>query len=128
MALNDYADATVDAVERPERPVPSGRIRRRTALAIAGILTAGALTLAAASGGCRSLMGAWAPAAAGWAYDLKLKSTPAGPAAMETPRGPSTSSRVRWPPGADRTPRPGPVPPCCAAPSPPLWSAPTPTP
>ncbi|KND40158.1 hypothetical protein IQ64_35530 [Streptomyces stelliscabiei] len=82
MALNDYADATIDAVERPERPVPSGRVPRRTALAVAGALTAGGLALAAASGGRRSLLGALPLAGAVWAYDLKLKSTPAGPAAM----------------------------------------------
>ncbi|WP_220213223.1 UbiA family prenyltransferase, partial [Streptomyces shenzhenensis] len=86
MALNDYTDATVDAVERPERPVPSGRVPRRTALAVAGALTGGGLTLAAASGGRRSLMGAFPLAAAVWAYDLKLKSTPAGPAAMASAR------------------------------------------
>ncbi|MGW0822701.1 SCO3242 family prenyltransferase [Streptomyces sp. NPDC002845] len=82
MALNDYADATVDAVERPERPVPSGRVPRRTALAVAGALTAAGLGLAAASGGRRSLMGALPLTGLVWAYDLKLKSTPAGPAAM----------------------------------------------
>ncbi|MCC9707514.1 UbiA family prenyltransferase [Streptomyces sp. MNU76] len=86
MALNDYADATVDAVERPERPVPSGRVPRRTALAVAGTLTAGGLALAAASGGRRSLLGALPLTAAVWAYDLKLKSTPAGPAAMASAR------------------------------------------
>ncbi|MFM9591067.1 SCO3242 family prenyltransferase [Streptomyces scabiei] len=86
MALNDYADATVDAVERPGRPVPSGRIPRRTALAVAGALTAGGLALAAASGGRRSLLGALPLAGAVWAYDLKLKSTPAGPAAMAAAR------------------------------------------
>ncbi|UUU28279.1 SCO3242 family prenyltransferase [Streptomyces sp. DSM 40750] len=86
MALNDYADATIDAVERPERPVPSGRVPRRTALAVAGALTAGGLALAAASGGRRSLLGALPLAGAVWAYDLKLKSTPAGPAAMATAR------------------------------------------
>ncbi|WEH14461.1 SCO3242 family prenyltransferase [Streptomyces sp. VNUA24] len=86
MALNDYADATVDAVERPERPVPSGRVPRRTALAVAGALTAGGLALAAASGGRRSLLGALPLAGAVWAYDLKLKSTPAGPAAMACAR------------------------------------------
>ncbi|MDX3641140.1 SCO3242 family prenyltransferase [Streptomyces sp. MB09-02B] len=86
MALNDYADATIDAVERPERPVPSGRVPRRTALAVAGALTAGGLALAAASGGRRGLMGAVPLAAAVWAYDLKLKSTPAGPAAMASAR------------------------------------------
>jgi 4-hydroxybenzoate polyprenyltransferase len=86
MALNDYADATVDAVERPGRPVPSGRVPRRTALAVAGALTAGGLALAAASGGRRSLLGALPLAGAVWAYDLKLKSTPAGPAAMACAR------------------------------------------
>ncbi|MEV7978517.1 SCO3242 family prenyltransferase [Streptomyces sp. NPDC086519] len=86
MALNDYTDATVDAVERPERPVPSGRVPRRTALAVAGTLTAGGLALAAAAGGRRSLMQTLPLAAAVWAYDLKLKSTPAGPAAMASAR------------------------------------------
>ncbi|MET9082817.1 SCO3242 family prenyltransferase [Streptomyces sp. NPDC004237] len=82
MALNDYADATVDAVERPERPVPSGRVPRRAALGVAGGLTAVGLGLAAAAGGRRSLMGALPLAGLVWAYDLKLKSTPAGAAAM----------------------------------------------
>ncbi|MEI5519119.1 UbiA family prenyltransferase [Streptomyces brasiliscabiei] len=86
MALNDYADATIDAVERPERPVPSGRVPRRTALAVAGALTAGGLALAAVSGGRRSLLGALPLAGAVWAYDLRLKSTPAGPAAMASAR------------------------------------------
>ncbi|WP_326574995.1 UbiA family prenyltransferase [Streptomyces sp. NBC_00481] len=104
MALNDYADATIDAVERPERPVPSGRVPRRTALAVAGALTAGGLALAAASGGRRSLLGALPLAGAVWAYDLKLKSTPAGPAAMASARaldvlaGASAAGR-----GPDRT-------------------------
>ncbi|MFK0111922.1 SCO3242 family prenyltransferase [Streptomyces sp. NPDC091217] len=82
MALNDYADATVDAVERPERPVPSGRVPRRTALAVAGGLTAAGLGLAAVAGGRRSLLGAFPLAGLVWAYDLKLKSTPAGAVAM----------------------------------------------
>jgi 4-hydroxybenzoate polyprenyltransferase len=33
MALNDLADASVDAQERPGRPIPSGRVSRRGALA-----------------------------------------------------------------------------------------------
>jgi 4-hydroxybenzoate polyprenyltransferase len=82
MALNDYADATVDAVERPQRPVPSGRVPRRAALGIACGLTAAGLGLAAASGGRRSLAVALPLTGLVWAYDLKLKSTPAGPAAM----------------------------------------------
>ena len=32
MALNDWADAAVDAVERPSRPIPSGRVSRAAAL------------------------------------------------------------------------------------------------
>ncbi|MCL8013155.1 SCO3242 family prenyltransferase [Streptomyces sp. AS02] len=82
MALNDYADAAVDAVERPERPVPSGRVPRRTALAVAGGLTAAGIGLAAAAGGRRSVGAALPLAGLVWAYDLKLKSTSAGGFAM----------------------------------------------
>ncbi|MFJ8111887.1 SCO3242 family prenyltransferase [Streptomyces sp. NPDC096132] len=86
MALNDYADATVDAVERPERPVPSGRVSRRTALAVATGLTAAGLGLARASGGRRALLGALPLAGLVWAYDLGLKAGPAGPAVMAAAR------------------------------------------
>ncbi|MFD2685373.1 SCO3242 family prenyltransferase [Streptomyces phyllanthi] len=82
MALNDYADATVDAVERPQRPVPSGRVARRTALATACGLTAAGLGLATLTGGRRALGVALPLTGLVWAYDLGLKSTPAGPAAM----------------------------------------------
>ncbi|MFF7451713.1 MULTISPECIES: SCO3242 family prenyltransferase [unclassified Streptomyces] len=82
MALNDYADATVDAVERPQRPVPSGRVARRTALATACGLTAAGLGLAALTGGRRALGVTLPLTGLIWAYDLGLKSTPAGPAAM----------------------------------------------
>ncbi|MFF8395962.1 SCO3242 family prenyltransferase [Streptomyces sp. NPDC016172] len=82
MALNDYADRETDARERSHRPVPSGRVRPGTALAIAAGCTAGGLGLAALSGGRRSLCTAVPLAALVWAYDLSLKSTPLGPAAM----------------------------------------------
>ncbi|KMS76886.1 prenyltransferase, UbiA family protein [Streptomyces viridochromogenes] len=82
MALNDYADATVDSVERPDRPVPSGRVPRRTALGVAGALTVAGIGLAAAAGGRRSVGVALPLAGLIWAYDLKLKSTPAGGFAM----------------------------------------------
>lgn len=82
MALNDYADAAVDAVERPERPVPSGRVTRRSALSVAGGLTVAGLGLAALAGRRRGLATAVPLAGLVWAYDLVLKSTPAGPAAM----------------------------------------------
>ncbi|GHE14256.1 SCO3242 family prenyltransferase [Streptomyces alanosinicus] len=82
MALNDFADAAVDAVERPERPIPSGRVPRRTALTAACGLTAAGLGLAALAGGRRALGAALPLTGLVWAYDLRLKSTLAGPAAM----------------------------------------------
>jgi hypothetical protein len=82
MALNDYADATIDAVERPQRPIPSGRVSRRTAFVVATTLTGAGLVLAGLSGGRRGLVVSTALAALVWAYDLKLKSTPAGAVAM----------------------------------------------
>ncbi|MER6961410.1 SCO3242 family prenyltransferase [Streptomyces sp. NPDC000618] len=82
MALNDYADAAVDAVERPQRPIPSGRVARRTALATACGLTAAGLGLAALGGGRRALGVALPLTGLVWAYDLRLKATSAGPAAM----------------------------------------------
>lgn len=86
MALNDWADRAEDAVERPHRPLPSGRIHPAAALAAAGALTAAGLALAARAG--RPSLAVAAPLAATvWAYDLTLKRTPAGPVAMATARG-----------------------------------------
>ncbi|MEU1470460.1 SCO3242 family prenyltransferase [Streptomyces sp. NPDC005761] len=86
MALNDWADRDEDAVDRPHRPIPSGRITPRAALTAAGVLTGAGLALAA----CASrpaLTVATGLAATVWAYDLRLKHTPAGPAAMAAARG-----------------------------------------
>jgi 4-hydroxybenzoate polyprenyltransferase len=55
MALNDWADRDLDALERPGRPVPSGRVSPRRALAVAAALGAAGLALAAAGGGRRAL-------------------------------------------------------------------------
>jgi 4-hydroxybenzoate polyprenyltransferase len=82
MALNDWADRELDAVERPERPIPSGRIAPGRALAVAGGLTAAGLGLAASGGGRDAVRVALPLAAAVWVYDTVLKSTVAGPAAM----------------------------------------------
>ena len=86
MALNDFADRKLDAVERPERPIPSGRVTPRQALAIAAGLTTAGLAVAAA-GGRRTLGVAVPLAATVWAYDLALKQTKLGPAAMAAARG-----------------------------------------
>ncbi|WP_258534388.1 SCO3242 family prenyltransferase [Streptomyces sp. PT12] len=85
MALNDWADRELDAVERPERPLPSGRIAPRAAFGAAAALTAAGLGLAAACGRTAATT-ATAVAATAWAYNLGLKNTPAGPAAMATAR------------------------------------------
>lgn len=85
MALNDWADREEDAVERPHRPLPSGRIRPTAALAAACAFTGAGLTLAARAG--RPALAVATPLAATvWAYDLALKHTPTGPVAMATAR------------------------------------------
>lgn len=86
MALNDWADRAEDAVERPHRPLPSGRVRPAAALAAACALTAAGLALAARAG--RPALAVAVPLAATvWSYDLVLKHTPAGPGAMAAARG-----------------------------------------
>ena len=82
MAANDWADRDLDAVERPERPIPSGRISPRAALGVAIGLTVAGLATAAAAGGRRSLAVAVPLAVAVWGYDLRLKNTAAGPLGM----------------------------------------------
>lgn len=85
MALNDWADREEDAVDRPHRPIPSGRVSPGAALAAAGALTAAGLALAARAGR-PALTVATALGATVWAYDLHLKHTRLGPAAMATAR------------------------------------------
>jgi 4-hydroxybenzoate polyprenyltransferase len=87
MALNDYADRDIDAVERPGRPIPSGRVSPGFALGLAGALTLGGAALAVAADGPRALAVAAPLAAAVWGYDLALKSTAAGVAGMSACRG-----------------------------------------
>ncbi|MFD4769322.1 UbiA family prenyltransferase [Streptomyces niveus] len=85
MALNDWADRDEDAVERPHRPIPSGRITPNAALTAAGALTATGLFLASRAGR-PTLALSTALAATVWAYDLRLKHTAAGPVAMGAAR------------------------------------------
>ncbi|WBQ03088.1 SCO3242 family prenyltransferase [Kribbella sp. CA-293567] len=86
MALNDWSDRDLDAVERPERPIPSGRVTPRTALALASGLTATGLALSALAGGRSTLRTSAVLAATAWTYDLAAKNTPAGPFVMATAR------------------------------------------
>jgi UbiA prenyltransferase family len=86
MALNDYADRHIDAVERPTRPIPSGRIAPRVAFGLAVGLTAAGIGIAGLAGRRRTLAVAMPLAATVWAYDLALKATPVGPVAMAAAR------------------------------------------
>ncbi|MGY0019813.1 SCO3242 family prenyltransferase [Streptomyces sp. YJ-C3] len=86
MALNDWADRAEDAIDRPHRPIPSGRIRPAAALTAAVALTGAGVGLAFRASRSAGLLGT-ALAATVWAYDLGLKRTPAGPLAMGAARG-----------------------------------------
>jgi len=69
-AANDWCDRHVDAINEPNRPIPSGRIPGRWGLWIALIMSAGALLLATA-------LGPWGfgativAVAAAWAYSIE---------------------------------------------------------
>ncbi|MDR6976284.1 4-hydroxybenzoate polyprenyltransferase [Streptomyces sp. 3330] len=86
MVLNDWADRAEDAVDRPHRPLPSGRVSPTAAFTAACAFTTSGLVLAARAG--RPALAIAAPLAATvWTYDLALKHTPAGPFAMAAARG-----------------------------------------
>lgn len=87
MALNDYADRELDAEERPERPIPSGRVAAGTALAVVSGCFAAGLALAAAGGGRRGLGVAVPLVGAIVLYNTVAKSTPLGPVSMAACRG-----------------------------------------
>lgn len=59
MVLNDAFDVKWDAVHRPERPIPSGRIQRRTVAMLGTVLLAGGLCVLI------PISGLWACALAG---------------------------------------------------------------
>ncbi|WP_031470153.1 SCO3242 family prenyltransferase [Sciscionella sediminilitoris] len=87
MVFNDWADRRVDAVERPERPIPSGEIRPAAALAAAGGLAGAGMVFAAIGGGRAAVPVAAALTGAIACYDGYAKRTAAGPATMALCRG-----------------------------------------
>jgi len=95
MVLNDVFDASLDARERPERPIPSGQISRRSASLLGGsLLSVGVISAVIA--GLQSEAG-WTPAGvavllavAVLLYDAVLKSTLLGPLGMGVCRGLNT--------------------------------------
>lgn len=91
MVLNDVFDLEIDRVERPERPLPSGRIDARTASFVGWGLMIDGITGAAVAAW---LVGSWLPLIAGCllafsivAYDALLKDTWVGPVEMGACRG-----------------------------------------
>ncbi|MFJ3234042.1 SCO3242 family prenyltransferase [Streptomyces sp. NPDC086787] len=85
MALNGWADRVEDAVERPHRPIPSGRIRPDDALVAACALTVAGLALAWRAGRPAFAL-ATSLAVTVWAYDLVLKDGVLGPVATAAAR------------------------------------------
>jgi UbiA prenyltransferase family len=86
MAANDWADRELDAAERPERPIPSGRVSARAALGVAIGLTAAGVAIVGKAAGSRGLVVAVPLVAAIWTYDLWAKNTAGGPAVMASCR------------------------------------------
>jgi 4-hydroxybenzoate polyprenyltransferase len=86
MVLNDVFDAEIDSRERPERPIPSGRITKRAATTCGfAMLASGTLVACFASFALHD----WRPAIVATAlatcvilYDSALKRTPIAPLAM----------------------------------------------
>ncbi|MBM79886.1 MAG: hypothetical protein CMJ78_04750 [Planctomycetaceae bacterium] len=81
MVFNDVFDRGIDAEERPERPIPSGRVSVRQAATFGGMLMLAAVG-AANVVGISSVVVAVALIACILAYDGVLKRTPLGPIAM----------------------------------------------
>ncbi len=87
VVLNDYFDRELDARERPERPIPSGRVAAGHAAALGAALLAGGVLLAraatTAAGGVAAAL-----AACILLYDARAKRHAfAGPLVMGTCRG-----------------------------------------
>ena len=81
MVWNDIFDRDQDARERPQRPIPSGRVSLKSAITFASLLTVIGLACAAAAG-WRSLAIAGMLTACIFLYDGVLKQTVLGPLFM----------------------------------------------
>ena len=82
IALNDYFDIEIDRRERPSRPLPSGNVPKKHAMAIALIALAAANAITLLAAGPVGLAVSLALTTMIIAYDYRLKHTAAGPFAM----------------------------------------------
>jgi 4-hydroxybenzoate polyprenyltransferase len=87
MFLNDAFDASIDAAQRPDRPIPAGDVPRAEAFAIGALLLTVGVLLVAIVGGPRPFVWALALAAAIVVYDYRHKGFRAGPIVMGICRG-----------------------------------------
>lgn len=89
MVFNDVADVEEDAIERPTRPIPSGRVTRSSAALFGGLLVVAgvaALFLESRDGEVTTITVA-ALLTAILYYDLRHKQDPLGPLVMGICRG-----------------------------------------
>ncbi|MEN6341307.1 MAG: geranylgeranylglycerol-phosphate geranylgeranyltransferase [Methanospirillum sp.] len=70
--INDYYDAAIDAVNRPERPIPSGRVSARGAARYAALLFLAGVLAAVPAGPVPALIAA-VNAVLLWLYAARLK-------------------------------------------------------
>ncbi|WP_243795669.1 SCO3242 family prenyltransferase [Saccharopolyspora gloriosae] len=101
MVLNDWADRDLDAVERPERPIPSGLISADEAARVGVVLVACGLAAGSVAGPAESALAA-SLATAVVGYDMVFKQGAGGPAAMAVCRGLDVllgagGARTSWP-------------------------------
>ena len=88
MYLNDAFDRDIDRRERPERPIPSGRVRAGSVFAIGfallavGVLTVAAAALGPAGGGLAAVVSGVLLAGVITAYDAWHKANPLSPVVM----------------------------------------------
>jgi 4-hydroxybenzoate polyprenyltransferase len=105
MVWNDYFDREQDRRERPNRPLPSGRVSAKQAVRLAVLLSVVGVLLTMAAGTTALLVGLCLVCAI-LAYDGWLKRTWAGPLAMGACRflnvllGVSACGSLLWPRGA----------------------------
>ncbi len=75
-ALNDYLDLEIDIVNRPDRPLPSGRISKRTAaiaITVTGLISFASIFFAAViASGMTDDLSEWYPTIAIWFLALAL--------------------------------------------------------
>lgn len=81
MAMNDCYDHAIDNVERPDRPIPSGRVTLEKAWLLVAVLVAIAM-IAGAVAGPRQLLVAVILLSAIWLYNAKAKGRTWGPVVM----------------------------------------------